>query len=149
MTLKNIDFTGMAYLTVIGLAGLVAYGIYRQAQGAGTAAADAVSNAVDALNKAAATVGTAVNPADPGNLINTAVTGAVSGMAGRDTSVGSLIADVFPSSAEINANFSMQPDQGWVSGYDLAFPAPPFVGNIPEDPEQPAIFYRPISRTLH
>lgn len=90
---KSTDFTGIAYLTAIGLAVAVAIVLYRKAGGTIPQAARAIA---DAASSALAEV----NPFNPNNVAARAADAMVNEIAGRSTSVGSVIADFFPGRAQ-------------------------------------------------
>lgn len=65
---------------------------------------DALASARRQLGQAASVAADKLNPASPGNAVYTAASAAASAAAGRDTSPGSLLADIAPSEAERELN---------------------------------------------
>lgn len=139
--MKYTDYTGIAYLVGMGLLVAGGYLVYRKAADLGGPAADAVAAAAKAATDGAKQVVTAITSI-PNNLANT-------------------VADAFPSGAEQRANLVMSPDYDELKYQvdqlgplpDLPpligdpFSPPNFVGNIPDDPTKPAIFFRSPTRT--
>lgn len=150
------DWTGIAYLTALALAGVAAWTVYRKAAGIGPAVGELVQGA-----KAAAwSLADYINPASSGNVAARAADAAASTLAGRPTSIGSLAADVFPSAAEQQVNapgFWINEGRPTLANlrpldeyeFSAPFEPPGFVGTLPPDPERPAIIYRNPRRTLH
>jgi hypothetical protein len=80
MTLRGIDFTGMAYLTAIALLGIAGVAIYARIARAGSLSA-ALPNVPDAIN-----------PASPDNVIYRGVNAAVGAATGREETLGTWVA---------------------------------------------------------
>lgn len=154
---RSTDFTGIAYLTALGLAAAVAFVVYRKSASIGAAASE-VANTVKA---GAARVLDAVNPASQGNVANTSANAVASSITGRETSIGSLFADWWPSAAERTVNAPgfwngtpsyLDPVSAPYSGFDdwtgdfAGGNVPPagggYVGTLPKDESKPAIIYR-------
>lgn len=154
---QSTDFTGIAYLTALGLAAAVAFVVYRNSKGI----APAVSEVVDNIKAGAAKVIDTINPASQTNAVNTSANAVASSIAGRDTSIGSLFADWWPSAAERTINTPgfweskpayLDPPAAPFAGFDdwtadfAGGPVPPagagYVGILPKDETRPAIIYR-------
>lgn len=133
---------------------LLVLGVYAYRKGATFAG----QLAGDAL-KTARGIGTAINPASRDNVVYQGANAVLSAATGQDTTVGTTLADFFPSAAErqVNAIFGGQgaapgnaPAQSrslfnfWDSGEPNtdAFAPPGFLGTLPADASQPAIIYR-------
>jgi hypothetical protein len=98
----SIDGVGVAAVAVVALAVGVGFYVWINRRAIGEAASDAVA---------------LVNPADADNLVNRGVSAIGEAVTGREGwSLGSQIADWFPSQAEREFNESMRP---------AAAPAPP------------------------
>lgn len=80
MTARGIDFTGIAYLVGLALAG---YAVYRVVQSVPNVK-QAIGEAVDGAQRAAARVVDAVNPTSSGNVFNQGFEGIVKAVTGRD-----------------------------------------------------------------
>ena len=127
-----------------------------------TSISDVAASLKRNLTSAAGNVAAGLNPASQDNYVNQVVNDAISAAAGRDTSLGSLAADIVPSAAERQVNapgfWINAPKAGPLSNLtpmlEGEFGAQPydvtgFVGNYPADPNEPAIFYRSMKRTVH
>lgn len=84
-SLRGVDFQGLALLAVLAVGGFVVWRAVRAAPAA-----------AEAVREAASQVGTAVNPADPGNVVNRAVTSAGQAATGDASwTLGGWLAEVF------------------------------------------------------
>jgi hypothetical protein len=154
---RSTDFTGIAYLTALGLAAAVAYVVYRKSTGI----APAVSEVVGNIKAGAAKVLDTINPASPTNAVNTSANAVASSIAGRDTTIGSIWGDWWPSAAERTINTPgfwenkpsyLDPVTPAYAGFDdwtsdfAGGDTPPagggYVGILPKDESKPAIIYR-------
>jgi hypothetical protein len=154
---RSTDFTGIAYLTALGLAAAVAFVVYRKSASIGQAAGEVLGT----VQGAATRVLDAVNPASQGNIANTSANAVASSITGRETSIGSLFADWWPSAAERTVNSPgfwngspgyLDPAATPYSGFDdwtqdfAGGDLPPagagYVGTLPKDESRPAIIYR-------
>lgn len=112
MKSSGIDFTGLAYLAILGTAGVVAFKIYGAGGKLRSAAADAIGSAKRALNDAwdagadaVRVVVDSVNPASHDNLVNKAINGATRTFTGDGVdTLGTKLAEFFdPSTVKLAA----------------------------------------------
>ena len=152
MKLRGIDFTGIAYLAALGIAGLVGWRIYQAIHDAQPG--EVLDKAAGAVKEAAVAVVDAVTPTNPENIVNRAATAVVQTATGNKVdSIGTGFYNMFHPDEWLMQQSTTQPQKVasfnfWDSGEppSEAFTPPGFIGKVPLDPVQAAIVYRAPKR---